>query len=108
MATTELPDYWIAASELFDEIWVGSSFCESIVLTKISRPVRRIPLNVATVDPHPKLTRKELGIPEKGFMFLTMVDFFSRPERKNPFGAVEGFQKAFNPRDKDVFLIVIL
>ncbi|MCL5125082.1 MAG: glycosyltransferase family 4 protein [Deltaproteobacteria bacterium] len=106
--TTELPDYWVAASELFDEIWVGSSFCESVVRAKVSKPVRRIPLNVASVDPDPECRKKELEIPERGFLFLTMMDFFSRTERKNPFGAIEAFQKAFGPRDTDVFLIVKL
>lgn len=106
--TTELPDYWVTASELFDEIWVGSSFCESVVRAKVSRPVTRIPLNVASVDSDPACGKKELEIPERGFLFLTMMDFFSRPERKNPFGAVEAFQKAFGPGDRDVFLIVKL
>ncbi len=106
--TTELPDYWVAASELFDEIWVGSSFCESVVRAKVSKPVTRIPLNVASVDPDPECGKKELEIPERGFLFLTMMDFFSRTERKNPFGAVEAFQKAFGSKDKDVFLIVKL
>ncbi len=106
--TTELPDYWVAASELFDEIWVGSSFCESVVRAKVSKPVTRIPLNVASVVPDPECGKKELEIPERGFLFLTMMDFFSRTERKNPFGAVEAFQKAFGSKDKDVFLIVKL
>ena len=106
--TTDLPDYWVAASELFDEIWVGSSFCESVVRAKVSKPVKRIPLNVASVKPNPECGRQELEIPESGFLFLTMMDFFSRPERKNPFGAVEAFQKAFGSGTENVFLIVKL
>jgi glycosyltransferase involved in cell wall biosynthesis len=104
--TTDLPDYWVVASELFDEIWVGSSFCESVVRAKVSKPVKIIPLNVASVDPDPECGKKELEIPESGFLFLIMMDFFSRPERKNPFGAIDAFQKAFSSGTEDVFLIV--
>ncbi|MGC8658416.1 MAG: glycosyltransferase family 4 protein [Desulfomonilaceae bacterium] len=104
--TNNLPDYWVTASELFDEIWVGSSFCKSVMESKISKPVTRIPLNVAPVDPEPNVGRKELGLPEQGFLFITMIDFFSRPERKNPFGVIEAFQRAFGPDDKKVFLVV--
>ena len=106
--TTDLPDYWVAASELFDEIWVGSSFCEAAVRAKVSKPVKRIPLNVASVNPDWEYEKKDLEIPERGFLFLTMMDFLSRAERKNPFGAVEAFQKAFGSGNEDVFLIIKL
>jgi glycosyltransferase involved in cell wall biosynthesis len=104
--TTELPTYWIAASEIFDEIWVGSSFCESTVRANISKPVKQIPLNVASVVPDPDFGRNKLQVPETGFLFLTMMDFLSRPERKNPFGVVEAFQEAFSSGNENVFLIV--
>jgi glycosyltransferase involved in cell wall biosynthesis len=104
--TTKLPDYWVTVSELFNEIWVGSSFCESVVAAKISKPITRIPLNVSATEPDPSLGRRELGLPEKGFLFLTMMDFFSRPERKNPFGTIEAFEKAFGSGSTEAYLIV--
>jgi hypothetical protein len=44
----------------------------------------------------PLLTRADLNLPE-GFVFLFSFDFLSIPERKNPFGLVDAFTKAFAP-----------
>lgn len=101
-----MPRYWVTASELFDEIWVGSTFCESAVQSKISKPVIKIPLNVAPHETGSSYGRTELGLPGQGFLFLTMMDFFSRPERKNPFGVIEAFEKAFGSGSTDTYLIV--
>ncbi len=104
--TPQLPRYWVTASELFHEIWVGSTFCASAVRTKISKPVIKIPLNVAPHEAGSSSGRTELGLPEQGFLFLTMMDFFSRPERKNPFGVIDAFEKAFGSGSTDTYLIV--
>lgn len=104
--TTRLPDQWALSAGLFDEIWVASSFCESTVLGQISKPVTRIPLNVASPEPDPFCGRKHLGLPEKGFLFLTLLDCYSTLERKNPTGVLHAFEKAFEKDTADVFLIV--
>ncbi len=104
--TTQLPDHWALAADLFDEIWVGSTFCASAVRSKVSKPVIKIPLNVTPHEAGSSCGRTELGLPEQGFLFLTMMDFFSRPERKNPFAAIQAFEKAFGSGSTDAYLIV--
>jgi glycosyltransferase involved in cell wall biosynthesis len=97
---SELPDDWVPAFDLVDEIWVGSGFCQGVISRKTNRPVVRIPPNVK-----PEFSgnedRKALGIPENGFVFLAMADFMSTPERKHPLGSLRAFiQVAFRlPRD---------
>ena len=45
-------------------------------------------------------SRLELDLPEVAFLFFTMADFFSFPERKNPLGAIEAFIKAFGTESR--------
>lgn len=104
--TQVLPKHWLKASELFDEIWVASSFCKSVMEKHLGKPVFRIPLNV---DTNPTL-RSERGSMIKAlrdkYVFLTMLDFNSRAERKNPGGVLDAFEKAFKTGQNDVCLII--
>jgi glycosyltransferase involved in cell wall biosynthesis len=103
--TKSLPDEWYQGSDLLDEVWTPSTFCREAIATKIDLPVVRIPHNVEPMVP-PGINRGHFGLPEKGFMFLCMADFFSTPERKNPLGAIEAFVKAFNHGPEGVYLVV--
>src|SRR5262249_16729904 len=62
-----------------------------------------MPLAV-TVDPAP-LSRADLGLPDRRFLFLMMYDALSITERKNPRGAIEAFRRAF-PGGTNAGLIV--
>ena len=104
--TQRIPDHWVEASALFDEIWVGSSFCFEAVAQTVNRPVIRIPVNVGTIFCEEPLGRESLGLPPTGYIFLTMMDSQSTFERKNPFGVLEAFEMAFGRNPKDVMLVV--
>lgn len=105
--TSELPDVWLKAAEYLDELWAASTFCLDVFARKLSVPVVRIP---ACVEPMPPadLSREALGLPEKGFLFLAMADFFSTPERKNPLGALEAYHRAFGSSTQEAFLVLKL
>lgn len=103
--TTSLPGDWRPGFGLVDEVWTPSTFCREVIATKVDLPVAKIPHNVEPLVP-PGINRGHFGLPEKGFMFLCMADFFSTPERKNPLGAIEAFVKAFNHCPEGVYLVV--
>jgi glycosyltransferase involved in cell wall biosynthesis len=105
--TSELPDVWLKATDYLDELWAASSFCLDVFAKSVSIPVVRIPVCVEPVPPA-DLSRKALGLPEDGFLFLTMADFFSSPERKNPLGVLEAYHRAFGGSTEEVFLVLKL
>jgi glycosyltransferase involved in cell wall biosynthesis len=103
--TSEMPKQWLHALPVLDEIWTASNFCREVIAKKVSLPVVRIPHNIAPV-PTALVGREEFGIPARGFVFLSMVDFFSTPERKNPMGCISAFFKAFGKRPEGIYLVL--
>lgn len=100
----ELPDMWIDAAAPLDEIWAPSAFIQSAVSRKVTIPVVHMPhgVEVACVE---ACSPEELGVPGGRFTFLCMFDLASFVERKNPFGAVEAFRRAFRESDEVALLL---
>lgn len=101
------PCAWDHARDFFDEIWTASTFCQDVFSRELAVPVVRIPHCVEPVIPE-GIGRTDLGLPEKGTIFLTMADMYSTPERKNPVGAIDAFLRAFGPKPRDTYLVVKL
>ncbi|NOR69693.1 MAG: glycosyltransferase [Methylomarinum sp.] len=102
---TEMPEYWYQAGRLFDALIAGSNFVHATLSNNISG----IPILLA---PHPiqipeKIipNRNHFGLPEDVFLTLMGFEPHSDPIRKNPFGAIEAFKKAFKDR-KDCHLVI--
>ncbi len=103
----EFPDRWDAAFPLYDEIWTPSTFVQRSVSMKSPLPVLTVPHAVApSVDP--RIDRSDLGLPDDGFIFLSLADFNSVPERKNPLGALDAFLRAFGSKPGRNFLALKL
>lgn len=105
----EFPDKWTNAFDLVDEIWVPSSFVAKAVSIKSPVPVITIPHVISTVktkDVKALTNRDYFNIPENAFVFLSMFDVYSQIERKNPFGSILAFKKAFKADDSSVLLII--
>jgi glycosyltransferase involved in cell wall biosynthesis len=62
------------------------------------------------IEPHKPthLTRKQLGLPEQGFLFGFIFDVLSVVERKNPFAALRAFRLAFGHSPNDVKIVLKL
>ena len=101
----EVPDEWLAEFEYVDEVWAPSSFIQQAIARKASVPVVRVPAVVA-LSRGKRLTSSKLGLPERRFLFLAMLDTRSVPERKNPLGVVRAFKRAFGERDDEVGLVL--
>ncbi|WP_033292048.1 FkbM family methyltransferase [Amycolatopsis jejuensis] len=97
----DFPQWQHEAFGMLDEVWTVSDFCRRAFAAHSPIPVKTIPVPVR--DPgEPSPPAREQGEPVR---FLFAFDFNSVAERKNPWGAVEAFQRAFPGRD-DVRLTV--
>lgn len=99
-----IPDAWLPAMELVDEVWVASEFIQNALVRVTNKPVRRIPLAVKVPSVH--ADRSRFGFDESQFVFLFSFDFHSYPERKNPSAVVSAFKNAFPSMRSDVLLVI--
>ncbi|AOS60912.1 FkbM family methyltransferase [Actinoalloteichus hymeniacidonis] len=97
----EFPESLHGSFDLVDEIWTVSEFCREAIARHSPVPVRTIPVPVR--DPGAPIRRdREEGEKTR---FLFAFDFNSVGERKNPWGLVTAFQRAF-PDRSDVQLTI--
>lgn len=111
--TTEAPPEWTRVATWLDEIWVPSTFVAEAVgaaLDKAGLPEERAKLRVM---PHP--VRAPEGVAARPERFglksgvrhaLVMFDGRSAFARKNPWGAIEAWTRAFPEPRADACLIV--
>lgn len=103
----KFPDRWQDSFAHLDEIWVPSRYVYEAVAEKSPVPVITIP-HIIDVDMDSAQTyeRATFGIPEQCFAFLSMFDTHSIAQRKNPFGSIVAFQRAFTPADDNARLVI--
>lgn len=89
----ELPDAWLESTRFLNEVWAPSRFCATAFSRKLRIPVTHIPYAI-DVEVPPGIGRRQLGLPEDGFLFLFMFDALSMTERKNPMAVVEAYLRA--------------
>ena len=100
----ELPDAFLNGFNGLNEVWVPTGFVHDAVSRKSPIPVVKIPHAIHfTVE---SCSRADFGLPEQRFLFLTMYDFSSYQERKNPKGALDAFDRAFDRTDSRVALVI--
>jgi glycosyltransferase involved in cell wall biosynthesis len=99
------PEEWRDRFAYLDEVWVGSRFVQNTLAH-----VAPIPIVIMGVGmdrrPPSNVTRDTLRLPEDKFLFLFTFDMLSFIERKNPWGAIQAYQRAFGPDFKDTSLII--
>ncbi len=100
----DFPNRFLQAFNYLNEIWVPSRFVQEAVSAKSQLPVIRMP-HAIDIELEQHLTRQQIGLPDEGFLFLTMYDIHSMQERKNPQAALAAFEKAF-PDAGDVKLVI--
>jgi glycosyltransferase involved in cell wall biosynthesis len=99
------PAEWHGAFDLIDEVWVPSAFCQRAVAEHAPVPVLCMPHSVA-IPEQLRPDRARFGLKADSVVFLAMADVMSSPERKNPFGAIEAFERAFAGGHEPVELVV--
>jgi glycosyltransferase involved in cell wall biosynthesis len=87
-----------------DEVWVATDFVRQAIEPHSPVPVRTLTPPLPQPHPTPGRTRADLGLPERP-IFLFSFDFLSTVERKNPWGLVDAFQRAFTPGEGPLLVI---
>ncbi|MET0371465.1 MAG: glycosyltransferase [Sphingobium sp.] len=103
----QFPDEWIAAFDGVDEIWAPTRFIQAALITKVRKPVLRMPIALDFSRPE-GFDRKYFGLPKERFVFLFSFDFLSFSGRKNPMAVIDAFRFAFAGRSlrDDVVLVI--
>ncbi|HEX4953572.1 MAG TPA: glycosyltransferase [Thermoanaerobaculia bacterium] len=94
----ELPERFYPSFAYFHEVWTVSTFCLDAISAVSPVPVRRVNPPVEVPPPGP-VDRARFGLPADRFVFLFVFDYLSYLERKNPFGVIEAFRRAFRADD---------
>lgn len=102
---SQFPEEWLDRFQYFDEIWVASNFVQNTMAQISPVPVLTIGNHVEK-RPEADVTRNQLGLPEDKFLFLFVFDMFSVIERKNPFGVIEAYRRAFGSHSPDTKLVI--
>ena len=94
------PEGWEPYFAAYDEIWCPSSFAAQALAQRSPLPVVAVP----HLPDWPRLDalreqRRRRRNPGQPFRFLSLFDFWSTTERKNPLGAIQAFQLAFPPAE---------
>lgn len=93
------PEGWEQHFADYDEIWCPSSFAAQSLAQRSPIPVIAVP----HLPDWPRLdalqraraTHRSQPAAARPFRILSLFDFWSTPERKNPAGAIAAFQRAF-------------
>lgn len=101
----DFPDRWLPCIQTVDEIWTPSEFISDSIRKKTGKPVITVPYAIE-VAKAACFDRNHFSLPEDKFLFLTMYDFISISERKNPAAVIEAYIKAFPEENKEVGLII--
>lgn len=101
---SEWPEPWGHVDKFVDEIWASTTFTSEAYRDGCGKPVLRMPMAVELPDFRP-WKRQRFGLPKDDFLFIFAFDIMSGMARKNPWGPVRAFLKAF-PKDRGVGLVV--
>lgn len=102
---SSFPVGWQTIMDLADEIWASSKFLTEVYQNSSNRPVYHVPLCVEVGNDRSYDLASEVLWPEST-SFLTVFDFNSTIQRKNPVGSIRAFKMAFARSDYDVQLVL--
>lgn len=102
----EFPDRWVPCIDTVDEIWTPSEFTSKGIRKKTDKPVITVPHIVDMSENGDYYGREYFGLSKQKFLFLTMYDFISVSERKNPQAVIEAYMKAFPEENENVGMII--
>jgi glycosyltransferase involved in cell wall biosynthesis len=100
----KFPNRWHMMTRYLDELWVASRYTQSILSAISPIPVVRIPLPIAVEVSG--AGRDRFNLPEDRFVFLFSFNPGSAVIRKNPFGFIEAFRRAFGAPKSGPLLVL--
>ncbi|KDN56336.1 glycosyltransferase [Flavobacterium seoulense] len=100
----KLPEEFIVLLRLFDEIWVPSNFCKNVFENYSLQPVIKIPHLIEATKIEDSNSKPKIALPGK-FIFLSIFDSLSTPERKNTDGLIKCFLETFSSDSNAVLIL---
>lgn len=100
----DIPAEWVPQLGWPDEVWAPTRFLADTFRKYVRVPVVPM-LPGVELPPFTPLPRSHFGLSDERFVFLFSFDWFSTPVRKNPFGLIDAFRRAFRP-DEPVDLVL--
>jgi len=88
-----------------NEVWVPSTFVQDAISKKSPVPVLRIP-HAVCFTASAEAGRRRFELPSDRFLVLTMYDFSSIQERKNPEATLDAFDRAFRESHAGATLVI--
>jgi glycosyltransferase involved in cell wall biosynthesis len=82
-----------------DEIWVPSGFVRDAFRTATSKPVM-VWRHVVDAPLPPACQRSDYGLPDDAVLFFFNFDANSTDARKNPWGVIRAFERAFSDQER--------
>ena len=100
------PRDWMDRFKYLDEIWVGSRFVQNTLAHVAPIPVVIMGVGMDASVSADVSDRDVLGIARDKFVFLFSFDMLSFIERKNPYGVIEAYRRAFGSASQDTLLVI--
>ncbi|WP_330271732.1 glycosyltransferase [Lentzea sp. NBC_00516] len=94
----EILDYTLQQLPRVNELWVVSSYVAETFRTATDVPITVVPNVVTEISPSPD--RARFGLNEDAFVVLFTFSASSSDARKNPWGVIEAFRRAFAPHER--------
>jgi glycosyltransferase involved in cell wall biosynthesis len=103
--TASFPEIWHNRFDLYNEIWVASTFTQSTLSAVAPIPVIRMRPSIQ-IDQFSGYSRSHFGLPDNCFIFLFTFDMLSIAERKNPASLFAAYRQAFGKSSPHVKLVI--
>jgi glycosyltransferase involved in cell wall biosynthesis len=101
----QVPQEWAYLLENIDELWAPNAFVAQAFRAIYKGNISIIPVSV-DVSRSKVYDRSQFNMSCDTFYFLFSFDYFSGAARKNPFGVVQAFAKAFPEDRQNVGLLI--
>ena len=101
----KVPAEWAPLIDEVDALMVATEFIEQAFRRVTNKPILHVPYPLMDIKDS-GLQRKDFGLENDKFLFLTSFDFNSALARKNPFAVINAFISAFPTDDDSVRLLV--
>jgi len=100
------PKEYVKNISYFDEIWVPSKFCQDVVSKVCEVPVITVPHPIGIeLEPTDDPDALEFYDSQK-YNFLFIFDYNSSATRKNIYGLIDAFERAFGKNNSEVALYI--
>ncbi len=102
-----MPNKWLPQLEAMDVVIAASQFVKYALMADLSNTCIRDLPHPLYLEAEYSEDRAQWGIPRDAIAFVSAFEMASDVNRKNPYGAIEAFNRAFGARDNAVLVVKV-